>query len=392
MHKNKAAQIGIYSETDPLRSVALFGLPSIEVLMSQFYPEEISLTLGVMDIIKARKETKQFIKALEDNNVNVHTVKDYLVKSSPETKKTKAQILKSLTAKIKNLQTSYNQEVKNWQDTLTFLMDEEIKQYGQEKALAFIENICLIPDYPLANIIYARDSMNVLLQTRVISNMKKPIRQPEIKFYEKFYQQGLGLTNYLKIKAGETFEGGDAYTFNNTIFIGISSRTSINAAISIFQNIASYSKDYEFALVIDDNWDQRSYNDQQDNMHLDTFSMPFSKDKIVVCEEEGLRREVSLVKINGDEIKIIQTNKNYIQFLEQKGHQVFVIPRKEQQSFGCNFLVLNQDKILIPRGDNLYTNKLLEQAGKQLIKVDLSECTKGYGAAHCMTGQLLRAA
>lgn len=390
MYKKTAPKIGIYSETDPLRSAAIFGLPSIEVLMSQFYPKEISLTLGVMDIIKARTETKEFIKALKENGVNVRTVKDYLVLSSLETKKSQKQMLKALTAKIKALQSTYNQDVENWQDTLLFLMKEEIKQYGEEKALAFIENICLIPDYPLANIIYARDSMNILLQTRVVSNMKKAIRIPEIRFYESFYQQGLGLTTYLKIKEDETFEGGDAYTFNNTVYIGISSRTSINAAISIFQNIASYSKEFEFALVIDENWNQRSYAQQQDNMHLDTFSMPFDKNKIVVCEEEGLQRKVSIVKINDDEIKVIQTNKNYIQFLEEKGHQVFVIPRKEQQSFGCNFLVLNQEKILIPREDNIYTNKLLEKAGKDLVKVDLSECTKGYGAAHCMTGQLLR--
>lgn len=390
MPDKTTTQIGIYSEIDPLRSAALFGYPSIEILMSQFYPEEISLTLGTMDIMKARKETRRFINALTENGVSVYTVKDYLINSSPKTNKTKKQIYKSLTTKIKRLKDTYQKKVKNWEGILDFLIEEEIKQYSEPQALAFIENTCLIPNYPLANIIYARDSMNILLQTRVISNMKKIIRQPEIRFYESFYQQKLGLNNYLKISDGETFEGGDAYTFNNTVFIGISSRTSINAALSIFQNIALYSPNFEFALVIDADWQSRPHSEQQDNMHLDTFSMPFSKDKLVVCEEEGLRRKVSLVKIKDNVVKVISTGKNYIQFLEDRGIKVFVIPRKEQQSFGCNFLVLDNEKILIPREDNLFTNKLLEKAGKQLVKVDLSECTKGYGAAHCMTGQLLR--
>ncbi len=38
-----AAQIGIYSETSPLRTVALWGAPSVEAALAKLYPPEVSL-------------------------------------------------------------------------------------------------------------------------------------------------------------------------------------------------------------------------------------------------------------------------------------------------------------------------------------------------------------
>lgn len=372
-------KIGIFSETDRLRSVAVFGRPGVEALLAQVYPSNISLFQDQMDVIKARNEVNNFIYTLRDQGVTVHTTKDFLIKSDPPKSHQRNAVLSALSERAKRAKKRYNITVPHFNDTLAQLVDEEIESYGQDAALDFVVKTCLTPNLPLANLMYARDPMNVLGETRVISRMARDIRQPEIKLYELFYQAGLGLVDFQRIVRPDSFEGGDAYIHDQAVWIGTGSRTTVNAAHQIFQAISPQFPDHNFLIVEDIRWEERDHSEQQDNMHLDTFSMPVDKKRIVVCEEEGLRRVVQ------------PTQKNFIRTLEDRGQEVLVIPREEQQSFGCNFLVLDENTILIPRSDNTFTNTLLEQAGKKLIKIDLSECTKGYGAAHCMTGQLLRA-
>lgn len=371
-------KIGIYSETDRLRTAVVFGRPGVEALLAQVYPSNISLFQDQMDVIKAKGEVDNFMHTLTDQGIKVHTAKDFLVKSAPPKSHQKSAVLTALSERAKRAKKRYNITVPHFSDTLAQLVDDEIENYGQDAALDFIVKTCLDPNPPLANIMYARDPMNILGEVRVVSRMTKYIRMPEIKLYEQFYQTGLGISGYQRLSHPNFFEGGDAYIHDQAVWIGTGCRTTVGAAHQIFDAVSPTLPGYELLVVADEDWQQRPHNDQQDNMHLDTFSMPAGKKQIVVCEEEGLRRIVK------------QTGKNFIKTLEERGQIVIVIPREEQQSFGCNFLMLDENTILIPRGDNTYTNNLLEQAGKKLIKVDLSECTKGYGAAHCMTGQLLR--
>lgn len=371
-------KIGIYSETDKLRTVAVFGKPGVEALMAQSYPNNISLFQSSMDVIKARGEVATFIDTLTQQGVVVHTAKDFLIKSASAQSYKKDEVLNALLKRAKRTEKRYNITVPHFSDTLSQLIDEEIESYGNDAALDFIVRTCLKPNLPLANIMYARDPMNILGGIRVVSRMAKDIRQPEVGLYEQFYQAGLGLPGFQRVTKPNSFEGGDTYIHDQAIWVGTGSRTNINAAHQIFGAVSSTLPDHKLIIVNDVGWEQRAHSEQQDNMHLDTFSMPVDKKRVAVCEEEGLRRVVW------------PTQKSFIKTLEDRGQEVLVIPRNEQQSFGCNFLVLDENTILIPRDDNTYTNKLLEQAGKKLIKVDLSECTKGYGAAHCMTGQLLR--
>lgn len=379
---------GIHQEIDPLKMVAVYGPPSVEALLAQFYPPEVSLFADQMDVMKARSEVRNFIEVLEQNSVEVIQAKDFFAQTSQTQILSKEQILNELFTIAQTAQRQFNRTVPNWEDTMVQLVDEEIETYGNDAALGLIKRTCLSSKLPLANIMYARDPMNMIGDTLFIGQMAKKIRQPEVTLYKKFYRQLLYGTPIIEIPYTDTFEGGDAYLHNNALWIGTGSRTSVGAAKFVMRHASNKLPGYDFILVNDPSWQQRSHKEQQINMHLDTFSMPAGDRDIVVCEEEGLRRRINIFDPRRNEIR--SNKSNFISYLETRGQNVLVIPRSEQENYSCNFLMLNRDTGIIPKDDNPYTIDLLEKAGKKLILVDLSECAKGYGAAHCMTAQLLR--
>jgi len=58
-------------------------------------------------------------------------------------------------------------------------------------------------------------------------------------------------------------------------------------------------------------------------------------------------------------------------------------------TFGVNFVALEPGKVVMPAG-NPKSKKILEDAGIEVIDVDISELMKGWGAIHCMTAFLKR--
>ncbi len=112
---------------------------------------------------------------------------------------------------------------------------------------------------------------------------------------------------------------------------------------------------------------------------------------MTVCKEEAERRRVKYLQTDSrGRVIEVDTKKNFLEHLKGQEDLVIVIPRAEQRSFGCNFLALDQSTILMPLASNKRTNGKLRKAGKRLIFLGLQESTNGYGASHCMTGQLLR--
>lgn len=139
----------------------------------------------------------------------------------------------------------------------------------------------------------------------------------------------------------------------------------------------------------DEDYEKRTHQEQMDFMHLDTFSGPIGKKEIAVCEEEASRRKIKFFTRKDGVVELHDTDLTFIDYLAGE-NELVIIPREEQQSFGCNFLALDEHKVVVPLDSNTYTNSAFESRGKVVIPANLHESTKGYGAAHCMTGQLYR--
>lgn len=393
-HK-ESGLIGIHDETHSLNRAAIWGNVGSEAVLAQLFPPEISLFHGQMNVLKAREEGNGYGELLEAHGVEVIRVRDELAKIVKPRTLSREGVLGGLIGRAGSLQEDYKtQAPSNIDDILEELLDQDIERYGEGPALALNRRLSL-SKMPLGNLMYARDQMNVLIGLRVVSEMAKLIRKREVGLYEEVYQQLLhsnGDQNFYQITGNDTFEGGDAYLHSGVIYIGVGARTTRGAAYQIYEALGDAMEEYgmRMAIVEDPDCQSRSQKEQMDFMHLDTFSAPVGRRQMLITEQEGRRRRVSFIEKSGrGAIVAKDTGRNFIDHLESEGEEVFYTPEGEED-FATNYLLLNEETVAVPLVGNSGTTAILEKAGKLVIQANLDESTKGYGAAHCMTGQLHR--
>lgn len=390
------SKIGIYDETDRLKKAAIWGEVGAEVVLTQLYPPHISLFNGEMDIRKAREEVKHFTRTLIQSGVEILQIRDRLAEIlSPKKSLNTDKLLKAFVTKTKKDKLKYgNKELdRKHIEILDWLLREDIARYGESRALTLNWILSIAQSLPLGNSIYARDQMNVILGRMIRSAMKEQIRQPEVILYNRVYKE-LGLASgIVSIPNSETFEGGDAFVHAKTVYIGVGTRTSFGAAKHIYEALKKdlNEAEYKFVVVEDEEARSRSHHDEMSFMHLDTFFNPVGKNEVVVCDREASKKTVKiLITDNKGNTQVLSTGKSFVQYLKDEGQKIIIVPPSEQQNFGCNFLTISRNTVIVPDINNTRTIEALEKAGKQVIRVPLAESTEGYGAAHCMVGQLIR--
>lgn len=394
-------QIGIFDESEPLRTASVWGPVGAESVIAQCYPANVSLFHESFDVVSARQEGLQYAAILQDHGVRVLMARDKLAEILKHKPLKRDAVIDALAKKAKAAQTSYGTHIDDAVDLITTAVVFDIDRYGEAQALTLNHILSLNPQLPLGNSMYCRDQTNVLLGARVVSRMAKQIRRPEVGLYELIYGKNLTPHQTINIPKGETFEGGDAYVHQGHVWIGVGARTTFGAAVKIHNELRPQLDEYElkFAIVQDEDPYSRPFSKQQDFMHLDTFSNPTGRKDIAVCIEEARRRKVKLLLSGGDQTKVEEPGLSFIDYLEHivKEDNIIVISEDEQRQFGCNFLLLGElndgtATILTPLDSNTGINNQLRRMGRNVVPVDLYQNTRGYGAAHCMTGQLLREA
>lgn len=415
----RPSELGIYDENDRLTRAAIWGPVGAEAVLAQIYPERVSLFYDEMDVVVARSEAEGFQSALENNGVRIHLMRDLLEQSLPPVEGvTREQLTDEVLGRAQSIYEHYYDHDGNdlgealdngdklpagglkhfysYVEPITTLIDMDIERYGLPGAVALNEFLSVNPPLPLGNSIYSRDQMNVILGTRFSASMAKPIRQREVPFYEALYEK-LGLPKGVEMPDGETFEGGDAYVHNGIVYVGVGVRTTRGAAHFIYKALRPQLKElgFEFAIVEDVMMDKKTPDKLQQFMHLDTFSNPISVNEMVVCDIEARNRRVKMLTENvHGEIEEVDAG-TFVDFLEER-NTVYHVTGDAQQEFACNFLAIDNQTILVAdtgKPESEAVAKQLEaEAGKTVIRVPLYESTRGFGATHCMTGQLRRVA
>ncbi len=384
--------VGISSETDRLTRVAIAGLPSVEQELTQLYHPNKSLFLDSMDVLKSRAELQAYAAELALNGVDVLVMKEELANILDGTGLTKDAILSGLLRKAEQISASTDSNgtlSPSIKEKLAHLLELDMQIYGTSGALALAKALSLDPQSPLGNIIYSRDQTNVVFGQRIVSNMAFQIRKPEVQLYEMFYFATVGLGNTITIPKREKFEGGDLYVHADTVFIGVGARTSLNGAMQIFSQLKAPAGT-KFAIVMNGKLGG-TFKEQQESMHLDTFSMPIGDKQIAVCEQEAQKRHVYMVEMGSDgSPKFIPTNKTFIQYLVDEGYKIVAISKAEQSSFGCNILMLDSNTAFMPISPDAAITKALTDMGKTVIRVPMEATTNGFGATHCAVAQLKR--
>lgn len=198
--------------------------------------------------------------------------------------------------------------------------------------------------------VFTKDIGFIIEDILFISNMKEPIRQPEINELIKFSSNKDITVHHMKSNA----EGGDIFIHNNKIFIGQGDRTSPEAAEEITQVLSHNNMNYEIIKVYFDT----------SKIHLDCVFNILDKDTCIISDNI-LNPEVTTKYFSN----IIKVSKN------------------DADSLAPNIINLGNNNVLCCN-ENL--NNILLSRGYNSVLINFSEIIKANGSIGCCFLTLLR--
>ncbi|OAT82643.1 hypothetical protein A6P54_08870 [Bacillus sp. MKU004] len=233
-------------------------------------------------------------------------------------------------------------------------VDRAVEQHNKFHEILRENNITthlLSPKNTFPEQVFTRDIGFTVGRTLFISDMKMPVRQgEEIELRNWLSARGM---SYIDLVEDET-EGGDVLVHGNTVYIGLSDRTTFEAV----ERIQSYLPDYNvIPLPI-----------HEDILHLDCIFNIISENEALIYRE-GLR---------GDDITRLSSQFDLID-----------VCREEQFTMGVNVLSIGNKKV-ISLPINKGVNKELRDRGFEVIEVEFDEIIKSGGSFRCCTLPLLR--
>lgn len=199
--------------------------------------------------------------------------------------------------------------------------------------------------------VFTRDIGFTIGDTVFISEMASEIRQGEEQELQKWME-----AHDLNVKelAGHRIEGGDVIIDRDTVFVGVSSRTSKKA----IRDLQLELPDFEVIPV--------SFNEKY--LHLDCVFNILSPTEALIFPDA---LDMETVKMLAERYTLIRVNE------------------KEQFALGTNVLSIGGRKVF-SQPQNRQVNKQLTSRGFHVIEVDYSEIIKSGGAFRCCTMPLIR--
>jgi N-dimethylarginine dimethylaminohydrolase len=199
--------------------------------------------------------------------------------------------------------------------------------------------------------VFTRDIGFTLGNKVFVSNMGSDIRSGEEKVFELWMEEQLSPFTPL---SGHSVEGGDVMIDRDTIFIGISGRTSKNGIVKIAQALPEYDV---YPIPI-----EKSY------LHLDCVFNVISPTEALVYSPALRKKE--------------------LEFLASR-YELIEVTKEEQFTMGTNVLSIGNKKIFsLPCNKNV--NRELHARGYEVIEVDISEIIKSGGSFRCCSLPLFR--
>ncbi|AQU78055.1 MULTISPECIES: dimethylarginine dimethylaminohydrolase family protein [Planococcus] len=199
--------------------------------------------------------------------------------------------------------------------------------------------------------VFTRDIGFTIGDSVFISEMASEIRQGEEQELRKWMQ-----TRDVNFKnlTGHRIEGGDVIIDRDTVFVGISSRTSKKAIDDLQRELP----DFEVLPI--------SFNEKY--LHLDCVFNILSPTEALIFPEALDRATVEML---AERYTLIRVNE------------------KEQFALGTNVLSIGNRQVF-SQPQNTQVNKQLTSRGFHVIEVDYSEIIKSGGAFRCCTMPLIR--
>ena len=404
------------SETTIARHI-LVHIPQKEIFMSTLHPAA-SLYEDVTDEVKVEECFQNLNKTLQENNINLITVRSALKKNKTALKELAFRALKyeiDNNLKLNENSTNYklfmgyvNDDYKN--KVIDKLSDDQLVdvilnnptyRLRPTELNTFIEP-ALISFNPLGNLIFCRDQQITTAKGVVIGRTRSNQRAGEHIIMEQVFKNlnsnllGVLTENYDK---NAFLEGGDFYVAKKDLsMLGVGLRTSMKGAEYLMENNFLGTR---YLAVVYDNEDL----DQQ-RMHLDTYFNILSDKYVVVLDfddvqkyypDKKIERKVYLydneakAPIDSDDVKVtnssgkyklIKKYDNFYKFLKEQKYELIKVSHQQQVDYMINFLNIGNNTIISVNKD---LQKVAKKSGVNTIFIDFKPILNMYGAMHCIT-------
>lgn len=228
---------------------------------------------------------------------------------------------------------------------------EQHQAFVNELEARGVEVILLTPSQDYPEQVFTRDVGFVLGDNIFVAQMAHDIRKgEEAVLQSKLESEEI---SYCHLN-GDKIEGGDVIIDGDTVFVGLSHRTSKKAVARLRQLLPRHQ-------VVEVPF-------QSEYLHLDCVFNPISPTEALIYSD-AIEPEI----------------KAYL----GSRYQLIQVDEKEQFTLGTNVLSIG-NKTLFSLPSNQHTNTLLKEKGYTVIEVDISEIIKSGGAFRCCTLPLLR--
>lgn len=389
-----AQQITTYprSEWDYAKAI-LMHTPGEELFNGVIHPYA-GLFEYYFDVDRAAEEHRGYIAALENNGIEVYTLRELLDQVPIE--KLRSCAKDALTYDITNMKDVDEAASEKYRMHIIgemsradlircILLRPTVTLYSTDNNTGFE---AVYEHSPLMNLYFTRDQSITTPKGHIICRMNSMQRAIETQLVELCYEQ-LGVKPILSITGEGRLEGGDYLRGGTISFIGCGMRTNIEAIRQIMEADA-FGHD-TIAVVNDHKWWQMQ-------MHLDTFFNIIDKDLCTLVESRYYAKKGEPEWVTVDlytresgqkEYRLTQQDVPFVEFLTQQGYTIIPIKYEDEMHYANNFLTIAPRHIMAVGNQSKSLQQSFAEHNVKVEWIPLETLIKGYGAAHCMT-QVIR--
>jgi len=209
--------------------------------------------------------------------------------------------------------------------------------------------------------IFTRDIGFVIDDRFIVSNMREPVRQPEIEGIDWLLEE-LGEEKIIRMPEGAIIEGGDVVLYNEHVFVGIGKRTNKKG----FEHLKSLFPKKQFhGLALNVTSDPKT-----NILHLDCTFQPVG-DGLAIIYENGFQQKPHIIYELFDEDQLIK------------------ITQEEMNNMFPNIFSISPQMVIIEENFTRLI-QVLEKKGITCLTVPYSETSKLSGLLRCSTLPLER--
>ena len=349
------------------------------------------------DVDKAAAEHHGYINMLEANGIRVHTVSDILSEVALDTLRALAEQeliydISALPDADRAATEAYKQEVLSEMSRADLircvLLRPVVRLFPTDN------NTGVAAEYihdPMMNLYFTRDQSITTPRGHIICRMNSPQRAAETDIIELCYRH-LGVEPLLRISGEGRLEGGDYIPAGTIAFIGCGMRTN-DAGIRQIMDADAFGHDTIVVVHDHKRWQMQMHLDTHFNIiDRDLCTMVSSRLNAKRGEPEFNTCDIYVRAPGTKPYNLIQKDVPFVEYMRSRGFQIIPIDYEDEMHYANNYLTIAPRHIMAVAGQSEAYQQRLNAAGVKVEWVLLESLIEGYGAAHCMTQVIKRAA